>query len=397
MYIYPRFGHSLWYYSQLFDVPLALIIDSNPRLEINDLGDNERLQIPGFTLNHYIAKQEETLKQIARKFTIPCEAILCVNLDLHENTSLTVGQKIALPQKVTWRTIRDKDHYDSAKMRKDLQALFQIYPFLKQQTIGYSVLNDPLKEIQIGKGPKKVHFNASFHGNEWITTVFLLSFLDDYLLALMNKTDLRETNPLTLYMQTTLSIVPMVNPDGVNLVLNGPPDDQEWAGYLLTINNESTDFTGWKANINGVDLNDQFPANWEIEKSRAPQLPGPRDYGGELPLTEPESIAMAVLTKQRDFDRVLAFHTQGEEIYWGYHHCEPKESKTIVKELCKVSGYKAVRNVNSDAGYKDWYIQEWRRPGFTVELGYGTNPLPIEQFSYIYKRAMGICLAALYM
>lgn len=76
---------------------------------------------------------------------------------------------------------------------------------------------------------------------------------------------------------------------------------------------------------------------------------------------------------------------------------EPPESETIVNEFARVSGYEPVKSANSYAGYKDWFIQDWRRPGFTVELGKGTNPLPISQFDEIYQKSLGIFLAGLYM
>ena len=108
--------------------------------------------------------------------------------------------------------------------------------------------------------------------------------------------------------------------------------------------------------------------------------------------SEPEAIAMADLTKQRDFSRVLAFHTQGRVIYWGFENLEPPESEVLVNEFSRVSGYEPVQSAGSYAGYKDWFIQDWRRPGFTVELGSGTNPLPISQFDDIYEESLGFSL-----
>ena len=48
-------------------------------------------------------------------------------------------------------------------------------------------------------------------------------------------------------------------------------------------------------------------------------------------------------------------------------------------------------------GYKDWFIQDWRRPGFTVELGEGIKSIPLSQFPEIYQESLGIFLAGLYM
>ena len=40
---------------------------------------------------------------------------------------------------------------------------------------------------------------------------------------------------------------------------------------------------------------------------------------------------------------------------------------------------------SSFAGYKDWFIQTFNRPGYTIEAGLGVNPLPISDFNQIYR------------
>ncbi|HEX7063749.1 MAG TPA: M14 family zinc carboxypeptidase, partial [Bacillales bacterium] len=140
----------------------------------------------------------------------------------------------------------------------------------------------------------------------------------------------------------------------------------------------------------------QFPARWYIEARRKKQNPAPKNYPGPEPLSEPETMAMAELTRKSDFDGVLAFHSQGEVNYWGFLGYEPPASRRIVQEYARVSGYEPIQYVDSYAGYKDWFIQEWQRPGFTVEVGIGEKPLPISQFSEIYQECLGIFLASLY-
>ena len=240
---------------------------------------------------------------------------------------------------------------------------------------------------------RKIQINSSFHANEWITTPIFMKFINEYLLALTNGRSLSGVSALTLYERSQLSAVPMVNPDGVNLVLNGPPAARR--DEVIALNNGSTNFSGWKANIRGVDLNKQFPANWELEKERKPTEPGPRDFPGYSPLSEPETQAMANLVNNERFERLLANHTQGREIYWGYEGFEPPESETLANDFARLSGYQAVRYVDSHAGYKDWFIQEFRRPGFTLELGLGQNPLPISQFDEIYAHISPVFVRAL--
>jgi g-D-glutamyl-meso-diaminopimelate peptidase len=287
--------------------------------------------------------------------------------------------------------------YCHKNMLKDLEALKCRYPELEIINIGQSVLARSIPAVRLGTGPKQLHYNGSIHANEWITTLLLMVFIERYLEANDNDDSMDGVYIPELFRNKSLWIVPMVNPDGVELVQNGFTADNPFYREVLQANKESTNFRNWKANIRGVDLNDQFPAHWEREYNRREtNEPAPLNYPGPFPLSEPEAQALVDFTEKNDFKIVIAFHTQGEEIYWGYEGLEPPESQPIIKRLQKASGYKAVRYVASDAGFKDWFIYRWRRPGFTVECGRGQNPLPLSQFWSIWPKASTIMLNGLF-
>ncbi|OZU90171.1 peptidase M14 [Virgibacillus indicus] len=391
-----RSGDSFWYYSQLFSLPVELIEGSNPEISANQLMIGQQVRIPGYTLSEHTVRENESLWSIAIDNNIPVDSLLLLNPQINPS-NLQIGQQIQTPQQVRNLIVSDVNNYTYEKMLQDIQQLHTVYPFIFSQTIGNSVMGKEIIELQIGSGERQVHLNGSFHANEWITTPVIMKFVNEYALSLTNNLPIRGIFMLPMFLDTLLSIVPMVNPDGVNLVLNGSAAAGEFQNEVLTINNQNEDFSNWKANIRGVDLNNQFPALWEVEAERKPTDPQPRDYPGPEPLSEPEAIVMAALARSRNFLRINAFHTQGEEIYWGFEGLEPPVSEVIVNEYARVSGYRAVQYVDSFAGYKDWFIQEFRRPGFTVELGRGVNPLPIEQFDEIYQESLGIMLANLYL
>jgi len=396
MEINVRQNDSFWYYSQLFNVPLLLIENSNPQVNPKRLMIGQSIQIPGYLIEQYTVKSNDTAWTIAMANNLQLDSLYVLNQSIDLN-HLQIGEKINIPQRVTNMLISDIDNYSYEKLSNDIELLQSVYPFIFRKNIGHSVMGKDLIELKIGVGSKSVHLNGSFHANEWITTPIIMVFLNQYALAVTNSMPIRGIDMYPLFVHTMLSIVPMVNPDGVNLVIGGSTTAGEFEQSVLEINNNQTDFSNWKANIHGVDLNNQFPALWELEAERKPKTPEPRDYPGPYPLSEPESIAMAELTRQSNFERVNAFHTQGEEIYWGFQGLEPPISEVIVNEYVRVSGYVAVKNIDSYAGYKDWFIQDFRKPGFTVELGRGVNPLPIEQFQSIYQRSLGIMLANLYL
>lgn len=145
-----------------------------------------------------------------------------------------------------------------------------------------------------------------------------------------------------------------------------------------------------------MDLNLQFPAGWEearrIKFAQGFTTPAPRDFVGFGPLTEPESLALYNFTLRHNFRLILAYHTQGKEIYWQFQNYAPPEALSIGRKFATSSGYR-LANVpynSSFAGYKDWFLQEYGKPGYTIEAGRGTNPLPISQFDEIYMDNLGI-------
>lgn len=289
--------------------------------------------------------------------------------------------------------------YTYKKLQDEIEQLKIIYPFIEVGNIGYSVMGKSIPYIRIGIGKKEIFYNASFHANEWITTQVLMKFLKEYALQYLINGKLNEFNARELYNLVSLYIVPMVNPDGVDLVTGGlqPVDNQYKNAEKIAKDFPSIPFpSGWKANIEGVDLNLQFPAGWEqakeIKYKQGFDKRAPRDFVGEAPLLAPESLAVYNFTLQHKFRLVIAYHTQGKEIYWTFQNYNPPMAEYIGKKFSEVSGYTLAKVPynSSFAGYKDWFIQEYNRPGYTIEAGIGENPLPIKQFDEIYADNFGI-------
>lgn len=145
-----------------------------------------------------------------------------------------------------------------------------------------------------------------------------------------------------------------------------------------------------------MDLNLQFPASWEqakeIKFAQGFTSPAPRDFVGTGPLVSPETLAVYNFTIEYSFGLVIAYHTQGQEIYWQFKNYATSRGKLIGKQFAKASGYTLadVPYNSSFAGFKDWFLQQYRRPGYTIEAGIGNNPLPISQFNQIYADNIGI-------
>ena len=272
--------------------------------------------------------------------------------------------------------------------------LLRRYPAFSSESLTTTAFGRPVLSLVIGQGQRRVLYSAAHHANEWITTPVLLKFLEELAQAAENGGNIFGVPARNVLNAATIYTVPMVDPDGVDLVTGAiEPGTLEYAAAQnLSDNYPTIPFPDGL----GVDLNLQYPAGWlrarEIKFSQGFTKPGPRDYVGRAPLNQRESIAMARYTEEVDPDLVIAFHTQGEVIYWQFGDYAVPGARALAEEFARLSGY-ALEDTpyeSSFAGYKDWFIQNWQRPGFTIESGTGESPVPLSQFDDIYKANLGI-------
>ena len=284
-----------------------------------------------------------------------------------------------------------------------IREIVNTYPFCRTELLTTTAFQRPIRTLVIGEGPRKVIYSAAHHANEWITALVLLKFAEEFAQAIQENDDIFGVNAQDLSQTATIYMVPMVDPDGVDLVVgeNGPGNVQFDLAQRLAQDYPQIPFPdGWKANLLGVDLNLQYPAGWlqarEIKFSQGFTTPGPRDYVGRAPLNQFESRALAGYTEVIDPELVLAYHSQGKEIYWQFKNYDVPGARELGEEFARVSGYELteVPFNSSFAGYKDWFIQQFRRPGYTIEVGEGVNPLPLSQFDEIYRDNLGILVTA---
>lgn len=346
----------------------------------------------------YAIRPGDTLYRIAKRYNSTVNSILTANPGV-DPRSLRVAQIITIPYNMDV-VFTDVD-YTYEIMERDIMGLKARYPFITTGIAGNSVLGRNLYSIQLGNGPAQVHYNGAHHGLEWITAPLLMKFIENFCKAYTSNSRIRGYDIRNIWEGSSIYIVPMVNPDGVSVVLEGIDPSNPYYDRIMQWNNTGRPLSEvWQANIRGVDLNRNYPASWEEAKAQEAELgitgPGPTRYGGPSPLSEPESQAMVSFTMEHDFKIVIAYHTQGKVIYWRYKDITPEIAGTYAEIFARVSGYEVAETPYEAAyaGYKDWFIEEYRRPGYTIEAGIGINPLPISQFNTIYNDNEEIMLLA---
>lgn len=208
--------------------------------------------INGYTT--YTIESGDTLYTLSSKFNTSLNRILIANPQISNPNNLSVGEKIIIP---FGNVVTTNVSYTYNLFVMNLSALKKIYPFITLGSIGNSVMGKAIPYVKIGNGSKEVFYSSSIHANEWITSPLLTKFLEDISLAYTNNTSIYGFNARELLNQVSIYIVPMANPDGVDLVTGALNKN---SSYYETVQKISQNYpnipfpSGWKANINGVDL-----------------------------------------------------------------------------------------------------------------------------------------------
>ncbi|WP_112181774.1 MULTISPECIES: M14 family metallocarboxypeptidase [Paraliobacillus] len=285
--------------------------------------------------------------------------------------------------------INPKRVYTYQQLTADIEQLIKTYPdLLAVDIIGKSVNNRSIYSIKLGSGEQKILINGAHHAREWLTTTLLMDMVETYCLAASTNQCISTYQVKDILKLVTIYFIPMVNPDGVTLVQQGPdlfPNSKE----LREWNENKDDFMDWKANIHGVDLNRQYPADWE-QIQHDPGQPAAMNFKGYAVLSEPEVKAVYDLVLEHDFKIAVAYHSSGEEIFWKYKSTGQQEeyAKKIAELASNKTGYQLIYPTDnpSGGGFTDWFISYFKRPSLTVEIAplIGPRPVPLNYYEKIW-------------
>ena len=296
--------------------------------------------------------------------------------------------------------VNPKQAYSYNDLIADINKFQKNFPgFIHTQIIGKSVDGRNIYAIKLGKGEKEIFFNGSHHAREHMTTNVLMEMLDQYASSYSANRNFNSYNVRELLNKVSIWFVPMVNPDGVMLVQEGHLTAKN-PQYVLQLNGGKTDFSSWKANIRGVDLNRQYPADWANIANNTGK-PAPENFKGYQPLSEPEVQAVYNFVKAHHFKIATAYHSSGRILYWNFHQATGAYNRDyqIALKYSNLTGYSLVfpGSNPSGGGFTDWFIQDMKMPGFTPEISTHTysKPVPLSNFDSIWKenQSAGLMLA----
>lgn len=241
--------------------------------------------------------------------------------------------------------------------------------------IGKSLFGEEICVFHVGEySGKQIFLSGGIHAREYISSLFLIKEIE----YLSNRE-----------LSGGIYILPLINPDGVRLVLESTDfiADEKLRRFLIDVNG-SENFSLWKANGNAVDLNVNFDAKWGEGKSNWKKL-GRENFIGYYPNSEIENINIINFLKETRIDINIAFHSKGEVIYYGFEKSKEqlKKEEEIVKLISSLNGYLAIKSVNSTGGLSDYVAQKYDVPSMTIELGsdFLNHPITERYLDYIFQ------------
>ena len=270
------------------------------------------------------------------------------------------------------------------RLTSEIKALKKTTPNF---VIGKTQLNKDIVCFKLGKGGgKKIIVQGGMHAREYITSFLLIEIIKYLkLFAFCGQ----------------VYIIPLINPDGVNILSNGTKNikNKKCKGLIKSLLKYFPQKT-FKANAHGVDLNTNFDAHWGKGKQNNLYYPSAQNFVGFAPNSEKETQALINFTKKVDPFLTLSYHSKGNVIYYGFKG-QSKETKLIQKKYLKLiareTNYKPLFTKHSGGGYKDWCLLKCNIIGFTIEIGNNhlTHPISLAHLKPLFKTHKNLILEIL--
>lgn len=253
---------------------------------------------------------------------------------------------------------------------------------------GKSVLGKNILATHVGSyDGTQILIQGGIHAREYISSLLMIE-------------QARYLNATGMVTRGGIYFIFLTNPDGAEIVLDGidsvPCDITK---QYLSLANMGFDFSKYKANINLVDLNTNFDADWGTGSQNV-RCPSTEDFIGFYPNSEREVISLIDFTRQVKPSLTISYHSKGEEIYYGFTGQSEQDinrDRSIGEVLSATTGYPLIFTENSAGGYKDWCIRVLGIPAYTIEVGDINleHPITEENLPEIFEQNKDVPLVAL--
>lgn len=267
--------------------------------------------------------------------------------------------------------------YTYTQMKNDMKELKAMYSnYCEMTKIGTSVKGRGIYDFAIGNpdAKKSLLVVSTLHAREYICSAEMMRELE-YYLENYNRS-LNGATPAKVLKNMQIHYIVMANPDGVTI--------------------SQTKNTKWKANGRGVDLNHNFPAKKFVVGGKR----GAQNYSGPKALSEPESLAIANLTKyliaEQNLQGVVNYHAMGQIIFGNCNiKSIKKDTQSMYKIAKKYTNYADAANYSSTSyggQYREYVMYILKVPSITIEIGSSAAPCPFSQYEPEFQKNKQVVL-----
>ena len=255
--------------------------------------------------------------------------------------------------------------------------------------VGKSTLGKNILATHVGSfDGTQIIIQGGIHAREYISSLLMIE-------------QARYLHSNDLVKEGGIYFIFLTNPDGAEIALDGIAQIpcEITRQYLTLGNNGRDDFSTFKANVNLVDLNTNFDADWG-EGGQNVFCPNAENFVGFYPNSEREVQNLINFTQRIKPSLTISYHSKGEVIYYGF---EGESEQNIVRDraigeqLSTLTGYPLIFTENSTGGYKDWCIKNLQIPAYTIEVGSNSlsHPIGEENLPEIFEQNKDVPLLAL--
>jgi len=190
------------------------------------------------------------------------------------------------------------------------------------EVIGKSVENKDITAYHYGNGDTEILFVGGIHGGYSWNTALVAYELIDYL----------EANPNFVPDNIEVTVIPVLNPDGLNKVVGTSGRFSPEA-----VSSSNSVVVSGRFNGNGVDLNRNFDCDWQTKGVWQNKTVS----GGNAVFSEPESQAIKNYVETNNPAAVVIWYSAAGGVFASNcHNGILPETSTIMNVYAAASGYK---------------------------------------------------------
>lgn len=289
--------------------------------------------------------------------------------------------------------------YSYTEMANDILRLSRKYPgIVRYQVIGKSEDGRNLYEVTVGSrsAPRSILVVSTLHAREYMASLLCMNQIEYYARNYQEEIDSDKVS--SILNRVCIRYIPMANPDGVTISQQGISQirSQKLRKKLKKIS-KGVNTVRWKANARGVDLNDNFPYQFQV-KGKA----GSQGYSGIRAANSKEAGAIVrriKALKGNNLKAVVNYHAMGSIIYGSSNGARSTSAaigtERMYQTARKITGYSRAGGggkTDSGGGLREYVMCDLGLPSITLEIGRHTCPGPISEFSRIWRENANLVL-----